>query len=156
MAYRYDTYCGLYCGACEVLQANKTGKLNTTAKRWKMNPADITCHGCKSNALSIYCKDCDIKNCAEKMKIKLCFECVKFPCKRIIAFNNDKHPHHSIVLKNLNTIKEKGKKSWLRMQDRRWRCKKCGTRFTWYTKKCTKCGSLVYSCILEEKELQHA
>jgi hypothetical protein len=88
------------------------------------------------------------------MKVEFCYECKKFPCKRIVAFNNDPHPHHSIVLKNLNTIKVKGKKAWLRREDRRWRCKKCRMRFSWYSKKCTKCGSLVYNCILEEKELK--
>jgi hypothetical protein len=88
------------------------------------------------------------------MKVEFCYECKKFPCKRIVGFNNDPHPHHSIVVRNLNTIKVKGKKAWLRMQDRRWRCKKCGTRFSWYSEQCTKCGSPVYNCMLEEKELK--
>jgi len=154
MAYQYNSYCGLYCGACDALQANKTGNLKITAEKWKMNPADITCHGCKSSVISIYCRDCDIRKCAQEMKVEFCYECKKFPCKRIVAFNNDPHPHHSIVLKNLNTIKVKGKKAWLRREDRRWRCKKCRMRFSWYSKKCTKCGSLVYNCILEEKELK--
>jgi len=153
MVYQYDSYCGLYCGACDGLQVTKTGKIEIAAKKWKMNPADITCHGCKSSIISIYCKECDIRKCAQQRKVEFCFECKKFPCKRISAFNNDKYPHHSIVLKNLNTIKEKGMKSWLRAQDRRWRCKKCRTRFVWYTKKCDKCGALVYNSILEEKTL---
>ncbi len=154
MSYRYNTYCGLYCGACEVLKANRNGTLETTARKWKMKAADLACHGCKSTVLSVYCRNCDIKNCARRMKVGHCVDCAKFPCERIIALNNDQSPHHSIVLKNLKEIGDVGASAWLRRQDRRWRCKNCGERFSWYAKRCGECGSSVYNSISEEKYLK--
>jgi len=154
MAYRYDTHCGLYCGACEVLQANRTGTVEQTANKWKMNAADITCHGCKSSVVSIYCKKCDIKECARKTGVDNCSACDRFPCKKIRDLNNDRNAHHSVVLGNLRIIGASGMKSWLRQQDKRWRCKSCGKRFSWYAKQCKGCGATLYNSISEDTDLK--
>ena len=41
MKERYDTYCGLYCGSCEVFLANRKGLVDELAREWEMNPADL-------------------------------------------------------------------------------------------------------------------
>lgn len=153
MGYSYGTYCGLYCGACEVMRANRMGKVVPTARKWKMKPRDITCHGCKSPVLSVYCRECDIKKCAIDKKVDNCSACSKFPCPRIKNLKNDDAVHHSSVLRNLRTISAVGVKAWLRRQDRRWRCKECGARFTWYAVKCNACGAAVFNSEAEEKAL---
>jgi hypothetical protein len=135
----YIAYCGLYCGACAVLQANLAGKLNAVAKKWKMKPSDISCHGCKSNVLSIYCKDCDIRKCARENKVEFCGECKKFPCQRIKDFANDGAPHHAVVISNLKRLKEIGENAWLKEQEKQWTCE-CGAKKSWYLVKCPKCG----------------
>jgi hypothetical protein len=38
MDYRYDTVCGLYCGACDVLLANEKHEVASLAKAWDMKP----------------------------------------------------------------------------------------------------------------------
>lgn len=153
MPYRYETYCGLYCGACEVMRANRTGTVARTAQKWKMSPAEITCHGCKSTVLSIYWRECDIKRCALARKVANCSACSLFPCRRIRSLNDDDAVHHSSVIRNLGTIAGIGVKAWLRRQDSRWRCKECGARFTWYAKKCNACGAVVLNSEAEEKAL---
>lgn len=154
MKFQEDSYCGLFCGACPVLIANKEDTVQETAKEWDMNPEDIQCHGCKSDTVSVYCRTCDIKECAENNQVEFCFQCAEYPCDRLVAFRNDESPHHSVVLKNLETIQEKGTQEWLEQQKFRWSCLECGTAFTWYDTVCKKCGNTLYNCKDEEKELR--
>ena len=155
MKFRYDTYCGLYCGACAVLIANKKGTVDKRAQEWEMNPEDIACHGCKTDVISVYCKTCDIKECAENRTIEFCCECEEYPCARIVEFRNDECPHHSVVLVNLDTIKKEGVSKWLNNQETRWSCPECGAQSQWYDKVCSQCGSALYSCVDEEKDLTY-
>lgn len=153
MKFRCDTYCGLYCGACSVFIANKKGIVEERAKEWEMNPEDLKCHGCKTEITAVYCKDCDIRQCAENNNIEFCFECGDYPCNRLREFRNDEWPHHSVVLQNLETIQKKGVQEWVKEQEIRWSCPECGTLFAWYDEVCKKCGNTLYNCKDEEKEL---
>ncbi len=153
MKFRYDSYCGLYCGACAVLIANREENLEEKAQEWNMDPADLRCAGCKSDETSIYCMDCDIRECAENKKVDFCFQCAEYPCERLIGFRNDKYAHHSIILKNLETIKEGGAQRWLDEQELRWTCPECGTKFSWYDEACKTCGSTLYNSVAEEKDI---
>ena len=65
MEFKYDAYCGLYCGACGVLIANERDKLEQLAKAWKVEPEKLECHGCKSETSSSFCVSCNIRSCAE-------------------------------------------------------------------------------------------
>jgi len=154
MKFRYDTYCGLYCGACDVIIANEKGTVQETAQKWNMNPEDIECHGCKSGITAVYCKTCEIKQCAEKNEVEFCFHCKEYPCDLLVEFKSDEYPHHSAIFKNLDAIKEEGVLEWLDEQEKRWSCPECGTRFSWYTDVCKKCGSNLYNCKAEEKDIQ--
>lgn len=151
MKKRYDAFCGLYCGACEIFLMNELGRIKEKAKEWDMKIEDLECFGCKSNQNAIYCRDCFFKECAASKELDFCVECIDFPCNKLRDFRNDKFPHHSIVLKNLEIIKEKGYKYWLVDQENRWKCKKCGLKFTWYEESCDNCGEKLYNCIEEEK-----
>lgn len=152
--FRYDSYCGLYCGACPVLVANQKDEVEKTAKEWKMKPEEIKCSGCKTDTNSVFCIDCEIKHCAEKQKVEFCFVCDEFPCSRITEFRNDECAHHSVVLKNLRIIKENSLENWLAEQKQRWLCSNCGELFCWYDKTCKKCGNKLYNCKEEEKDLE--
>lgn len=136
-----------------MMRANRSGTIVRTAKKWKVDPGDILCHGCKSPVLSIYCRKCDIKQCAVERKLENCSACARFPCQRIKNLNDDDAVHHSSVLRNLGAIAAIGVKAWLRKQDRRWRCKGCGARFSWYAANCGKCGAEVLNSATEEKAL---
>ncbi len=153
MAFRYDTYCGLYCGACDILLANKRNLLEETAKSWNMKPNDLMCHGCKTDTTSTYCKTCDIKKCADSRNIEFCFQCDEYPCSYLLEFKSDECPHHSVILKNLNFLRDYGLAKWLETQQKRWKCPECGREFSWYEETCTNCGGNLYGCKEEEKEL---
>lgn len=149
-----ETYCGLYCGACDVYIANQKGSIDEKAREWQMKTEDLICSGCKTAITSIYCKHCKIKLCAQKNKVDFCYQCDQFPCSVLLAFKNDKNPHHSIALHNLRQIKDKGVCSWLDEQEIRWSCPDCRTKFSWYQESCSKCGCVLRNCIIDEEELR--
>jgi hypothetical protein len=130
MEFRYDTFCGLYCGACDVLQANKSGTVEALAQAWGKESEQLRCRGCKSKINAVYCKDCDIRLCAENKDIAYCFQCDDYPCARLAAFRNDDCAHHSIVLQNLSRLCRQGLERWLEDQRARWACPNCGAEFT--------------------------
>ena len=153
MAFRYDSYCGLYCGACPSLRATAAGDIGRVAEEGG-DPADLVCHGCRSDHLSIYCRDCDIRACAEGRGVEVCGECGDYPCDRLRAFAEDDRPHHSVVLANRERIRKVGRDRWLEEQAHRWACSCCWTPFTWYDERCPECGSALYDCRCEECDLE--
>jgi len=153
MKYRYDSPCGIYCGACGTLHAFREGRVEEHAKFAQMAPEDVMCAGCKTDQLADYCIGCHFRDCARDRGIEFCFECDEFPCEPLVAFRKDKYPHHSTVLKNLETIKEKGLDAWLAEQEERWSCPKCGEAFHWYRDTCRNCGEALYDCKAEARDL---
>jgi hypothetical protein len=156
MSFQYDSYCGLYCGACQVMGANERGDtewLQKFAAEHKCTPQDLICHGCKSPEAAIVCADCPTKVCAESKGVEFCFECAEFPCQRISDFRNDKYPHHSAIFRNLAAIKAQGVEAWLEGEKKRWACPQCGERFYWYSEKCAKCGTELYNATKEEPDI---
>lgn len=143
--YNYDTYCGLYCGACDVLMAYKNGYEDKIAPYLNMEPSQIKCHGCKTDTLFINCQNCKIRNCAINKKVEHCIDCDDYPCnlynELLQDFSNKNNlPHLKIIPKNLLTIKNVGVNLWLVEQDKQWKCPECQTSFSWYSPNCTKCG----------------
>ena len=120
--------CGLYCYACPV----------------------ESCKGCISETIEEWCCDCLLKHCVLKRGLETCAFCEEYPCDMLTDFNNDKYPHHSTVIPNLDVIRKQGIENWMREQDQRWRCTECGTRFTWYDETCKSCGTKVFNCVDEE------
>jgi hypothetical protein len=153
MPFRYDTYCGLYCGACEILLANENGTREIVAKAWNRDPEQLRCMGCKTPVNSAFCSQCDIKACAKAKQVETCSDCGDYPCARLTGFRYDKYPHHSIIFQNLTSIQSCGMDPWLEQQRDRWTCATCGTRFGWYSQACPVCGSSLYNSIEEEKAI---
>ena len=150
---RVDAYCGLYCGACDVLQANLRGTVEKLAAEWKMTADELLCHGCRTEVAAVFCRDCTFRACARRKGLEFCAECADYPCEALVAFRNDKHPHHSIVLHNLERISTVGGPAWREEQRARWSCPACGEPFTWYADGCPSCGKPVPNAIQEEREL---
>lgn len=146
MDYRFESYCGLYCGACEILRANRENRVEEVAKAWGMKPEDLICEGCKSEVNCSDCRACEIKECAREKGVEFCFECSDYPCNFLTDLQKDDHPHHAVILENLNKIKSNGLDNWLAEQKQRWSCANCGTEASWYASKCKKCGAELVSC----------
>jgi len=152
----YGAYCGLYCGACAVLVATERGgveKLLENEEAAAYTVEELTCRGCKTDVLACFCADCEMRLCARERGVAFCSDCDDYPCEHNKAFQADKHPHHSVVLRNLEAIGEGGADAWLAEQAERWKCRSCGARFTWYDDKCDACGSELYDCRAEERDL---
>ncbi|OPL18360.1 MAG: hypothetical protein AVO35_05810 [Candidatus Aegiribacteria sp. MLS_C] len=157
MGLRYDSYCGLNCGACPVGMANEAGDadvLKELAERWGMDVRELECAGCKSPVTAVFCSECRIRSCARERGLEFCFQCAEYPCDRLVSFSDDDAPHHSVVLKNLSRIREAGLRKWLQEQSERWSCEVCGRRFGWYSETCPGCGSVLYNSVLEERDLE--
>ena len=154
MGYRQDSVCGLYCGACDVFLANREDRVDAAAKAWGMSPDQLICHGCNSSIHAVYCVDCGIKACASSRDIEHCADCSEAPCERTLAFCNDRHAHHSVILANQQQWKVLGRDAWLKQQARRWQCPDCGTHFAWYDRTCKACGANLFDCTAEEAQIR--
>lgn len=147
--FKGDTYCGIYCGACSVLMAQKTGHKDKIFSIFNEEPPQIECLGCKSDqVLWNNCRNCEIRKCAKTKEIDHCaLDCADFPCINWSEGNGhpkevtDQLPHLKIMRKNLKTIKCVGVAQWLVEQEKLWKCPECNTSFAWYTLKCINCGA---------------
>ncbi len=130
-------YCGVYCRACPILLVTKAGKFDDVQQ----------CYGCKSEKPTGYCATCGIKTCAQRKGYEFCDECSELKtCELMLKFISDQqYPYGQCVLKNLKIIREEGLPKWLKMQDKRWRCKNCGSSHSWYRETCPECGHAVAS-----------
>jgi hypothetical protein len=162
--FRFDTYCGLYCGACDIMRAYRDGLETGRPPEWKDLPerftghlpraAGIKCHGCKSDIVFAGCQGCPIRACARKRGITgTCRDCAKYPCLIHMTFKliwwirklDKKLPHWRAAAGNLKAMERDGIESWLSQQERIWQCPDCGQAFTWYGSACARCAREVES-----------
>lgn len=159
--HNYDSYCGLYCGACDILVADKTGHKGQFAHFWNKSvlrkflniqeigyteeDLEFKCNGCKSDEVFINCRPCAMRNCAKMKGVEHCTECSDYPCKTWLLLKKGEKvlKHLGDKQSNLKTIKEKGVDFWLAEQEKRWQCPECGTNFAWYSTHCRNCGKKI-------------
>ena len=89
-------YCGLDCSKCDAYKATQTNDSALkaqVAKRWskelKVNftPDGVTCDGCKSDRLSMWCRDiCKILPCAKEKSVLTCAHCEDYTCDKLDEF----------------------------------------------------------------------
>jgi hypothetical protein len=150
--HRYDTYCGLYCGACLIMRAQEDGTVDQLAARFNCKPESLVCHGCKSDVVYTYCQACKMKQCCQEKGYETCNDCPEIPCERLREFRTEK-PHRAVILKNLDRIREIGLEAFVSEQTQRWSCTACGTRFHWYAPICSNCGAEVFNADKEAAAL---
>lgn len=97
------------------------------------------------------CLGCRIrkKNCAflkktreklSKEKITYCFECKQFPCIQLKKLDDKyKKRYEMSMIENLNEIKEKGIKSFLKKQQEKYNCPECKGTICVHDNKCYSC-----------------
>ncbi len=154
MAFRFDSYCGLYCGSCPFLMGSERDELDALAEKMKRDKDELYCEGCKGENVSVFCRNCGLKECAIQHEVEFCFGCSEYPCDKLQTFKNDDNPHHSVILKNLESLKKKSLESWLKSQKDRWSCPECGTPFSWYDKECQECGCELYNAVKEDRDIK--
>ena len=94
----YDSYCGLYCGACDILRCYEKGHESKFASLWTEptlkaflksqgatysgdDDLKLKCQGCKSDDVFIVCRSCKIRECALSKNFEHCSDCSDFPCE---------------------------------------------------------------------------
>ena len=151
MKFQFDSYCGLYCGACFIMNAYKQNRTDCLPKEW-VSPIDdkeIKCHGCKSELVFENCRGCQIRKCAQSKDVEFCNNCSEFPCEKIKRFEDLNLPHHKVALHNMEQIKEIDLQQWLKQQKERWLCSNCSYPFSWYEENCVQCGKELFNSVNE-------
>lgn len=155
----YDSYCGLYCGACDILRCYEKVHESKFASLWTEptlkaflksqgatysgdDDLKLKCQGCKSDDVFIVCRSCKIRECALSKNFEHCSDCSDFPCE---IYNDWKKvqiflPHINGTQGNLDVIGKVGVDKWLSDQENQWKCPKCNTNFSWYSSNCNNCG----------------
>lgn len=154
-----DSYCGVYCGACDVRLAGETGRKTRFAAFWdegtlrrfrerqgtpitSPDQLRLRCGGCKSEEVFVNCATCKLRACARGRRLEHCSDCADYPCTLYRSFQKSGSllPHVGLCPGNLEAIKAGGVERWLAEQARRWRCPGCGAPFAWYADACSSCG----------------
>jgi hypothetical protein len=95
------------------------------------------CPGCRNMTSKKYWKKCVIRNCPiiKKNKWKFCSnKCEKYPCQRLRSLDKRyKSKYGMSMIENLNTIKNKGIKKFLKEQEEKY--KKAGKILCIHNKK---------------------
>ncbi|MFC1999965.1 DUF3795 domain-containing protein [Chloroflexota bacterium] len=162
---RYDTYCGLYCGACEIMAANTDEDKNRiinmwSSETWEATPEQLSCRGCKTDHPFIYCANCAMRQCARSKGVEVCIQCGEFPCVyyeqgRTAVEQIPNLKHMKAIIKNLRQIRDHGVEHWLANEKSKWECPQCKAPFTWYMEECRFCvkdlrGMKDYETLTEE------
>lgn len=85
---------------------------------------------------------CVVKNCInlEQTSSKFCYDCEKFPCKRINQLDNRyRTKYKTSFIENLTMIKEKGIDKFLEFESKRRTCSNCGSVLSVHRDKCLSC-----------------
>jgi len=146
--------CGTYCGACPAYIAkhgeDKQIKMKLQ-KKFSSGPGippsnwmdGLLCDGCLSGGkLAAHCQRCNIRLCAlNKQNDSRCSDCEELPCYRIKdLINMGRYLHRKEYLPNLKKIREMGVQEWVKYEEERWRCPRCGLPMSWYDAECAGCG----------------
>lgn len=146
---RFDTYCGLYCGACEILNARTEEQKQKVVRDWRemwtVSPEQVTCRGCKTEKPFLMCRNCRIKDCASEKGLEFCYQCPDYPCEHYRRSQDyiskyEHLQHWKTARQNLEFIRTHGVAAWLEEQKSVWSCPDCATHFSWYMERCPDCG----------------
>ncbi|MBP2030468.1 hypothetical protein J2755_001402 [Methanohalophilus levihalophilus] len=120
--------CGMDCGICYAHLREKN-----------------SCPGCRlfnaDEPISI--ASCKIRNCelVKAGKVKYCFECSNYPCKRLKALDKRYRTKYNMSeIENLEFIKENGIRKFVRNEKARWTCPECGGTICVHKGSCSSCG----------------
>ncbi len=73
-------------------------------------------------------------------KIRFCFECDCYPCKRLKALDKRyRTKYHMSMIDNLNFIKNFGLTAFLAREEIKWRCSECGAMICCHNGLCLTC-----------------
>ncbi len=124
--------CGMNCNVCAAYLAVTH---DVKSKGLRM----MYCIGCRPRS-----KPCAFlkKDCARlrNRKVKYCYECPKFPCSRLSTIDKRYRTQFRMSeIENLRHIRDKGIKSFLKAEEAKWKCPKCGGVVSCHNGLCFSC-----------------
>jgi hypothetical protein len=148
----YVAPCGLYCGVCAVLLADKgnneklkqglaglyKGKLPNSEG---LAAADIHCDGCLSKKPFFHCRQCGIRDCTQEKGYAGCHECADFPCRLIQEF--PMAVGRKVIFRAIPHWKEVGTEKWIQDEEARYLCPQCGNKLFRGARNCNRCKTAV-------------
>lgn len=76
-----------------------------------------------------------------KGKVRYCFECEAFPCKRLKLLDKRyRTKYHMSMIENLEFIKEYGMEGFLKKEEEKWCCPECGEVICCHNGLCLTCN----------------
>ena len=124
--------CGMNCAICSGYLAEKH---NVKSHGIKMP----YCAGCRprKKMCAWLKKRCDL---LMNNKVKYCNECKDFPCRNLKHLDERYRTHFRMsMLENLEYIKKNGTEKFLKEQEKKWKCSKCGGTICCHNGLCFKC-----------------
>jgi hypothetical protein len=144
--------CGLYCGVCQfhyATQANDLAFLERFSRLLArqlpalagLPPEELLCDGCLSARRFPYCRECAIRDCAQRKGLPGCHQCGDFPCALTDAFPIA--VGRKVMLRAVPYWRAHGTEAWIRAEEARYRCPECGHRLARGARQCRHCQSPV-------------
>lgn len=129
--------CGMNCALCAAylfkqMDLNKRGFHRTY------------CPGCipRGKNCTHMVDDCELLG---NGLVRFCFECESYPCKRLKALDKRyRTKYHVSMIENLNSIKENGIKNFLKTEEQKWLCPKCGGTICCHNGLCLDCDLEIF------------
>ena len=124
--------CGINCAVCACYLALVHGA-------WEKDIKIPHCPGClpRKKMCAYLMKWCALIG---KGRIRFCYECTKFPCKRLKALDGRyRARYRTSPVENLGRIRDRGMRSFLASQRRKWRCPRCGGMISCHNGLCFSC-----------------
>ena len=124
--------CGMNCALCSAHLALVHDMNHKGFRR-------VTCPGCVPRGE--HCTHmADACSLIGEGRVRFCFECASFPCKRLKALDKRyRSKYHMSMVDNLRRIQELGMEAFLAEQEAQWRCPTCGDVICCHNGLCLGC-----------------
>ena len=124
--------CGMNCNVCAAYLAQKH---DVKGKGIRM----MYCIGCRprNKPCAFLKKRCEV---LRNGKVKYCYECKTFPCTSLSSIDTRYRTNFRMSeIGNLEKIREEGIESFLKVEEAKWRCPKCGGVISCHNGLCFEC-----------------
>lgn len=125
--------CGMNCAICSGYLALKH---DLKSKGIRMP----YCEGCRprDKKCAFLKKKCELLLNSE---VKFCFECKNFPCEKLRDIDKRYQLFFKMsLIDNLDYIKKNGISNFLKIQEKKWQCEKCGGVICCHNGLCFNCS----------------
>ena len=125
--------CGMNCKICVAFQF-KEKDLNKKGFHRKYCPGCIP----RGKNCTHMADKCELLG---KGKIRFCYECGDFPCKRLKSLDKRyRTKYHMSMIDNLEHIRKHGIDIFLKEEEKKWKCSRCGDVICCHNGLCLNCN----------------